>query len=170
MPRASLRSMAADIAELWLESYQGEVLGERLFQAVSEVQGDCARRHECEVLALLERATREIAEAVFDRFGMDRGDLDTVVAQADLFAEGARAAAWPDFADAILAATGTYLEKYRGIVSLARDDAERQVGEAYIAHEEALATWARRATGSEDGDPLEEVLALPHVIAAMSPA
>ena len=34
-----------------------------------------------------------------------------------------------------------------------------QIAEAYVAHEEALATWARRTMGAEDGDPLEEILA-----------
>ena len=51
-------------------------------------------------------------------------------------------------------------------MGLAADDAELAVARAYVAHELALATFARRASGQEPGDPLEEILALPHVAAA----
>ena len=41
-----------------------------------------------------------------------------------------------------------------------------QIAEAYVAHEEALAAFARRVLGQEAGEPLEQILALPHVAAA----
>ena len=52
--------MRAD--DLWVEAYQGEVLGETLFTLLSERQGDPTRRHQLEVLATLERATKQLAE------------------------------------------------------------------------------------------------------------
>jgi hypothetical protein len=159
--------MDVDTNTLWRESYQGEVLGETLFGILAENEQDPDRRHQLEVLTLLETATKGIAEPLFDR-GMDRGDLETTIAAAKQFAEGAMASKWEDFAGAVLAATGTFLEKYHALVEAASDDEEREIAEAYVAHEEALATWARRAMGAEDGDPLEEILALPHVIAAAS--
>jgi hypothetical protein len=162
------REMDVDTNALWLESYQGEVLGETLFGILAEHEEDHDRRHQLETVTLLERATKGIAEPLFDRPGMDRGDLETTISAAKQFAEGARASKWEDFAGAVLAATGTFLEKYHALVDHASDDEERQIAEAYVAHEEALATWARRAMGTEDGDPLEEILALPHVIAAAS--
>ena len=45
------------------------------------------------------------------------------------------------------------------------DARERAIAEAYVAHEEALAAWARRSLGEEAGEPLELILALPHVAA-----
>jgi hypothetical protein len=161
-------SMDVDTKTLWLESYQGEVLGETLFGILAENEQDHDRRHQLEVVTLLETATKGIAEPLFDRRGMDRGDLETTISAAKQFAEGARASKWEDFAGAVLAATGTFLEKYHALVEHASDNEERQIAEAYVAHEEALATWARRTVGAEDGDPLEEILALPHVVAAAS--
>jgi hypothetical protein len=160
--------MDVDTNALWRESYQGEVLGETLFGILAENEHDPDRRHELEIVTLLESATKGIAESLFDRREMDRGDLETTIAAAKQFAEGAMASKWEDFAGAVLAATGTFLEKYHTLVELASDDEERQIAEAYVAHEEALATWARRAMGAEEGDPLAEILALPHVIAAAS--
>jgi hypothetical protein len=161
-------TMDVDTNALWRESYQGEVLGETLFGILAENEHDPDRRHELEIVTLLESATKGIAESLFDRREMDRGDLETTIAAAKQFAEGAMASKWEDFAGAVLAATGTFLEKYHTLVELASDDEERQIAEAYVAHEEALATWARRAMGAEEGDPLAEILALPHVIAAAS--
>jgi hypothetical protein len=158
--------MNADALTLWRESYQGEVLGETLFGTLAAHEQDEERRHQLEVLTVLETATKDIAEPLFDRPGMDRGDLEMTVSAAKQFAEGAMASKWEDFAGAVLAATGTFLEKYHALVDQASDDEERQIAEAYVAHEEALATWARRAMGTEPGDALEEILALPHVIAA----
>ena len=45
--------------ELWVESYQGEVLGEALFGAMAARESDPDRRHQLEVLTLLERTTKE---------------------------------------------------------------------------------------------------------------
>jgi hypothetical protein len=51
-------------------------------------------------------------------------------------------------------------------VELATDKAERNIAEAYVAHEKALAVFIRRALGQEAGEPLQAILALPHIAAA----
>ena len=99
--------MSAD--ELWVEVYQGEVLGEALFGLLTEREQDPARRRQLETLVVLERSTKELAE----------------------------------------------------------DDSEREVAETYVAHERALASFARRVLGQEPGEPLEPILSLPHVAAAV---
>ena len=76
--------------------------------------------------------------------------------------------AWADFAASILPVTTEFLAKYHQLVELAVDGAELDVAKAYVAHEEALATFGRRASGQESGDPLEAILVLPHVVAAGS--
>lgn len=162
--------MEIDTNALWIESYQGEILGEVLFGTLAESEGDPGRRQELETVTLLERATKELAEPLLERLGIDPGDPETTISAARQFAVGAKASTWDAFAGAVLAATGTFLEKYHALVDHASDDGERAIAEAYVAHEEALATWARRTAGTEPGDPVEEILALPHVIAAASAA
>ena len=156
--------MGAD--ELWVESYQGEVLGETLFGLLAEREEEPTRRHQLEMLTLLERSTKGLAEPVLDRRELARGDTAASVSNAKLFADALADVAWEDRAASILPVTEEFLAKYRQLVALAVDDAELDVAEAYVAHEEALATFARRASGQESGDPLEEILALPHVVAA----
>ena len=152
--------------ELWVESYQGEVLGETLFGLLAERQEDPGRRRQLEVLTFLERATKELAEPVFERQGFDRGDSAATVASATALADALADTPWEEFLGSFEPITTQFLAKYRELVELAPDETERQIAEAYVAHEEALAAFARRVLGLEAGEPLEQILALPHVAAA----
>jgi hypothetical protein len=156
--------MGAD--ELWVESYQGEVIGEAWFGLLAERQDDPVRRHQLEVLTLLERATKELAEPVFVWRTLDRGDTATSIASAKDLADVAAAMTWDQFLELLFALTTDFLVKYRELVQLSGDERERQIADAYVAHEEAIAAFARRSLNLEDGEPLEAILALPHVTAA----
>jgi hypothetical protein len=153
---------------LWVESYQGEVLGEALFGRLAQQQGDPQRRHQLEVLTLLERTTKELAEPLFDGRALDRGDSAATLTAAAELGDALADVPWEDFLASIGPITVEFLAKYHRLVELATDGAERAIAEAYVAHEQALAAFARRALGQEDGEPLELVLALPHVAAALS--
>lgn len=154
--------------ELWVESYQGEVLGETFFGLLAGRETDPERQHDLEVLTLLERATKELGEPVFVRNGFDRGDTDSTVATATDLANAFESLTWDDLLGSIVPLTEQFLAKYHELVDLSDDDADRQVAEAYVAHEEALAGFARRGLGLEPGEPLELILELPHVRAAQS--
>jgi hypothetical protein len=154
------------VDELWVESYQGEVIGEAWFGLIAERQEDPVRRHQLEVLTLLERATKELAEPVFDWRAIDRGDTAASVASAKDLADVDAAMAWGEFLELLVSLTTEFLVKFRQLVELSGDERERQIAEAYVAHEEAIATFARRSLELEDGEPLEAILALPHVTAA----
>lgn len=68
--------------------------------------------------------------------------------------------------EGLLPITDQFLTTYRALVELADDDAEREIARADVAHEEALAAFARRSLGREQGEPLAPILALPHVATA----
>lgn len=155
-----------DAEQLWVESYQGEVLGEALFGLLAERQQDAERRHQLEVLTLLERATKELAEPLFERRGLNRGDTASSVSSARDLADAVSELTWEDFLNSFEPVISQFLAKYRQLVELANDDVEREIAEAYVAHEQALAVFALRALGREPGPPLEAILALPHVAAA----
>jgi hypothetical protein len=155
-----------DAPELWIDSYQGEVLGEALFQLMAEREEGPERRHQLEVLTLLERTTKELAEPVFERRGLDRGDTEQTLADAAELADAVAGMSWQEFLSSIPPTTVRFLAMYHQLVDLATDEVERGIAEAYVAHEEALVQFARRALGEEPGDPLESILALPHVAAA----
>ena len=76
---------------------------------------------------------------------------------------------WEEFLGSFEPIVTEFLAKYHQLVELAPDEIEREIAEAYVAHEEALAAFARRALGQEAGEPLQLILALPHVAAAIPP-
>ena len=157
-----------DADALWVESYLGEVLGERLFGLLAERQVDRGRRGQLEVLATLERATKKLAEPVLERRGFAPVDVEETISEAALLADAVAALPWEQFLGSFQPVISQFLEKYRQLVELAVDEAERAVAEAYVAHELALATFIRRSLGEEPGEPLEWILALPHVAAVVS--
>lgn len=142
------------------------MLGEVLFGSLAEREGDPDHRHQLEVLTLLERATKELAEPIFERRALDRGDTATTVATAAELADAVAGITWEEFLGSFEAITTEFLAKYRQLVQFASDETEREIAESYVAHEEALAAFARRALGQETGEPLQLILALPHVSAA----
>ncbi len=161
-------AMDEEARGLWQESYQGEVLGEVLFGLMAEREELAERRHQLEVLTLLERTTKELAEPVFEAGGADRGDTEATRAEAAQLAEAVTNMPWKQFLESIPAGTAAFQAKYRRMVELAESDAERLVAEAYVAHEQAFVDFARRALSDRPGDPLESILALPHVSAAVA--
>lgn len=155
-----------DEDELWVEAYQGEVLGEALFATLAEHQADGERRQQLVVLAQLERATKELAEPVLARRGISSGDSAASVAAGQEMADAVKDMEWETFLGSFEPVTSRYLALYRDLAERATDPADRDVAEAYVAHEQALMAFARRARGEEAGEPLREILALPHVAAA----
>jgi hypothetical protein len=160
--------MRAD--ELWVESYQGEVLGEALFGLMAQRETDPARRDQLETLTLLERATKELAEPVLERRGLDRGDTDASLATAKEFADALAQTDWESFLRSLTPVTAQFLAKYEELVALSDDAEERAIAMQYCAHERALASFAHRSLGDEAGEPLEKILTLAHVAAARSSA
>jgi hypothetical protein len=155
--------MRAD--ELWVESYQGEVLGEALFGLMAERETDPGRRGQLQALTLLERATKELAEPVFERRNLDRGDTAASLATAQEFAAGLAEVSWEEFLRSLTPVTAQFLAKYEELVTLCDDADDRATAMQYCAHERALASFAHRSLGDEAGEPLEKIFALPHVAA-----
>jgi hypothetical protein len=149
--------------ELWVQAYQGEVLGEALFGGLAERERDPGRKRKLEMLTLLERATKQIGEPVLDRHGWDRGDTAATLAAAASFVEAAASQSWEEFVGAFEPITAKFLAIYRELVELSDDEDDRLVAEAYVAHERALAAFGRRELAQEEGDPLQPIMDLPHV-------
>ena len=148
------------VDELWRDSYEGEVYGELIFRRAAERQSAPTRRHQLEVLALLERKTRELAEPIM---AARKITIDDVTSGAEERAGTVAAYSWEEFLAWLERVTDRYVPLYKQLVELCSDAGERAVAQAYVAHEEALASYGRRVSGREEGDPLGPVLALDHM-------
>lgn len=155
-----------DVGARWTEAYQGEIFGEAIFGGLAAREADPGRRHALEVLTVLERTTKELAEPVLARRGYDVGDIEASLAAGADAVEQLSAMGWEGFVQSIGPVAEVFLGKYRAIVELTDGD-DRAVAEAYVDHELALAAFARRELGEEPGDRLAPIRALPHVAAEL---
>ena len=60
-----------EVEESWIASYRGEILGEVVSTVMADRTTDPDRRRDLRALAVLERSTRELAEPLFERRGIE---------------------------------------------------------------------------------------------------
>ncbi len=152
------------IEKLWVQAYQGEVLGELLFERLASLLDDRSETEHAgsmRVLATLERRTKEEVAPALTRAGIptapDQEQLDLAVA----LAEGSVEMSWEDLMSATVAITGQFLPLYRRIGEL--DPSEHDVAELLVAHEEALRDFARAELAGRTSSSLNQVRALRHM-------
>jgi hypothetical protein len=151
--------LSQEAKDLWVRSYQGEILGEAYFgQAASQVD-DVEQRAKLEVLTTLERCTKELLAPSLRRLGISTDADPAILEQA---ANGARAIDYDALVRALPAITGQYLGLYARLRQLV-DPVDASVVDQLIAHEMALELFARRELAGERAQSLEPIRALSHV-------
>lgn len=153
------------IEKLWVQAYQGEVLGEALFDRLAVVLDDRAEPEHAgamRVLATLERRTKEAVAPALSRAGIPTAPDQEQLDLADALAEGSAHTAWDDLMSATVAITGQFLPLYRRIGEL--NPSEHDVAELLVAHEEALRDFARAELAGRTSSSLDPVRALPHMV------
>lgn len=147
-----------EAVRLWVESYQGEVLGEAYFAAMAKRISDPAVREKVELLASLERSTKELLEPVIRRLGVsaepDQAILDAAGNVGDV--------EYLPMLKAFVAAAAEYLGRYRQLRSVV-EPSDAAIVDQLIAHEFAFELFARRELAGENENSTEPIRALSHV-------
>jgi hypothetical protein len=150
-----------DLATLWFKAYQGEVSGETLFAAVAAQTDDPERKRKMEVLARLERRTREACVPAMVRHGFSTEPDPQTVKDAGALAEAVADIGWTDLMASFEPITSQFVVLYRRIGEVSPvDQAESDL---LVAHENALLDFARREIAGRTEDSTELIEALPHM-------
>jgi hypothetical protein len=152
------------IEKLWIQAYQGEVLGEVLFDrlgAILDDRGEAEHADRMRVLATLERRTKEAVAPALTRAGIPTTPEQEQVDLAAALAEGSAQTSWEDLMSATVAITGQFLPLYRRIGEL--NPAELAAADLLVAHEEALREFAQAELAGDTSSSLNPVRALPHM-------
>ena len=154
---------AEGIESLWVKAYQGEVLGEALFAGMAEQFDDPGHRHKMQVLASLERRTREACIPALQRAGISIDPDPDQVRDGGALAEALASVSWGDFVSSFEPVLSDFLAVYARIGEL--DPSERATADLLVAHELALGEFARaEVAGTGDSDSsLAPIIALPHM-------
>lgn len=148
-----------DVATLWVKAYQGEVFGEALFEAIADLVGDAERARKLRVLGTLERRTKEEVAPAVARAGVSTDPDPDQLALAEALAPGL-AADWEQLMASVGPVTDQFLPLYARIGELDPGEAAAAV---LVAHEEALAAFARAELAGDGARSLDAVEALPHM-------
>lgn len=147
-----------EAVQLWVESYQGEVLGEAFFAGMAGRNTDPALREKIELLRCLERSTKELLEPVIARLGI-RAEPDKAMLDA---AGNVTEVEYLPMLQSFVGAAAEYLGRYTRLRTLVeRSDAS--IVDQLIAHELAFELFARRELAGETDSSTEPIRALSHV-------
>jgi hypothetical protein len=150
-----------DLATLWFKAYQGEVSGEVLFGIVAASAEDPDHRRKMELLTRLEERTKQACVPAMVRNGLSSEPDAQTVRDAEALAEVVVTLPWTEFLSAFESITTQFIALYERIGVLA--DADRAESELLVAHETALAEFARRELAGRSEDSTELIEALPHM-------
>ncbi len=151
-------SPSDSLETLWERAYQGEVLGETLFDAIADRLDDQGQARKMRVLATLERRTKEAIARSVERAGIS---TDPDPAMLELAAALAVDVSWQVLMTSTSAITLQYIPLYVRIGEL--DPSERAASDLLVAHEAALRGFADKELAGDGDTSLEAIEALEHM-------
>jgi len=154
---------AAHLAALE-EFYQGEILGEAMFDAMLESARDESERYKIGLMLQLETETKARLRPILAAQGLSLREDAQMRPRGTQFALALAQAHWHEKMRALeQSVSGTWLPRYRALTA-ALPPSLRAIGESMVAHEQALLEMARRELDgeSEQSDqPVRDLLANP---------
>jgi hypothetical protein len=145
---------------LWVKAFQGEVLGEALFDRMADQIDDEEHKSKMRVLAKLERRTKESIAPALERAGLSTEPDPESLRTAEAFSSAA-ATPWKDLLATFEPITSQFCAMYRRIGEL--DPLESEMSELLVAHELALRSFARAEIAGDTATSLDQINALAHM-------
>jgi hypothetical protein len=149
------------LSEILTKAYQGEVLGEALFGGIAAQLTDEEHAGKMRLLSDLERRTKEAAVPALVRAGVDTAPDPDMLSTAQALVPDAVAMGWEELMVSFEPITSQYIPLYQRIAEL--NPAEREISELLVAHERALAAFARAELAGLGSTSLEPIQALAHM-------
>jgi hypothetical protein len=149
------------IEKLWVQAFQGEVLGEAFFSGVADRLDDAEQVRKIRVLAELERRTKEAVAPAVARAGVATEPDAETLSLAEALAVDSVTRPWGDLMASVGTVTDQFIPLYRRIGEL--DPSELEAADLLVAHEVALRAFTRAELAGDGGTSLDQVHALGHM-------
>jgi hypothetical protein len=142
------------------EFYQGEILGEAMFDAMLRSARDASERYKIALMLQLETETKARLRPFLVAEGVPVQEDPRMRPEGEQFARELEGATWNEKMRVLAESIGsTWLPRYRELTMLLPPPL-RAVGESMVAHEQALCEMARREVAGESDRSDEPVRAL----------
>jgi hypothetical protein len=146
------------------EFYQGEILGEAMFDAMLESARDPSERYKIGLMLQLETETKARLRPILAGQGLSLQEDAQMRPRGAQFARTLAQAHWEEKMRALTQSLSeTWLPRYRALAATLPPSL-RAVGESMVAHEQALLDMAQRELGGEperSDQPVRDLLANP---------
>jgi hypothetical protein len=160
-PAAEIFSADDGIEKLWVQAYQGEVLGEAFFGGLADRLEDADHAAKMRVLATLELRTKEAVAPALERAGISTAPDPDMLSLAEALAPDSATQSWAEVMSGLEAITGQFIPLYERIGEL--DPSELHAAELLVDHEVALRDFARKEQAGDTETSLDAVHALAHM-------
>lgn len=137
--------------------YQGEVLGEAIFNCYVSFETDPIRKYKWGTLLQLESETKVRLRPFMAQLGLSIAQEDQSKNIAEL-AKGFPSKSWRQHMEEAVRITSFYLEKFREIEAAA-PASEREVAHSMVVHEAAIKRFAELELAGDDKNSLNDVIA-----------
>ena len=137
--------------------YQGEVLGEAVFNLYLGLEENAERRYKLATLLQLESETKVRLRPFMTQLGLSIAQEDVRDRIAE-FAQAYRSKSWRQHMEELAGIANFFLEKFREIEDAAPAD-EREVAHSMVVHESALNKFAQLELAGDSNNSLNDVIA-----------
>ena len=137
--------------------YQGEVLGEAIFNCAVSLEADPIRKYKWGTVLQLESETKARLRPFMTQLGLSIAQDDQAATIA-AFAKTYASKSWRQHMEEAVAVTTFYLGKFREIEAAA-PDSEREVAHSMVVHEAALKRFAELELAGDEKNSLNDVIA-----------
>jgi len=136
--------------------YQGEVLGEAVFNLYLGLEENAERRYKLATLLQLESETKVRLRPFMTQLGLSIAQEDVRDRVAE-FAQSYASKSWQQHMEELAGITNFFFEKFREIENDAPAD-EREVAHSMVVHESALNKFAQLELAGDANNSLNDVI------------
>ena len=154
--------MASDeFRDAVIELYQGEILGEVLFEDMLAFYDEPSHAHKIASLLQLETETKARLRPLVLRLGIDPAELEASRESGHKFAENLKGLNWKTAMAQLRDGVRPYAERYREIIGIAPREYQA-IAASMVSHEEALLRFTELEVAGETERSLDPVNAQLH--------
>ena len=147
----------AGFTEQLLELYQGEVIGEVLFNAMLDMYPDADHRYKSATMLQLETETKARLRPALTELGANLTELEASREIGNSFVEAIKDKDWADAMQVISDGVTPYVERYREIAANAPAE-YREVVLSMVEHEESLQQFTSEEAAGNGEQGLQRII------------
>jgi hypothetical protein len=157
---------ADDFKQGMMEMYQGEVIGEVLFNRMLGIDDDTMHRYKVAVMLQLETETKARLRPWVMRLGLDPAELEESRDTGHAFADNLSGLGWDETLLKLCEGIKPYVERYREIEAIAPPE-YADAAHSMVVHEQSLYRFTELEAAGDVAHSLDDIVAqLVHLLPA----